>query len=55
ERTVLGRRKPGHKVNIETDILARIVVARLEQQTGAAGPATGGVTWEHLRGSGFLS
>lgn len=48
ERTVLGRRRPGDLVNVETDILARLVVARLvalglpgtlaEAPTEAGGP-----------------
>jgi riboflavin synthase len=55
ERTTLGRRQPGDKVNIETDILARIVLARLE----ALGrdervESTGGITWDRLREAGYL-
>ncbi|MBI5866301.1 MAG: riboflavin synthase [Planctomycetes bacterium] len=50
ERTVLGIRRPGDRVNIETDILARIVVSRLE---AAAGSPDGGITIDRLRAAGF--
>jgi riboflavin synthase len=50
--TVLGRRQPGDRVNIETDILARLIVNRLAQLD--AGLATGGVTWDRLRDAGFV-
>jgi riboflavin synthase len=52
ERTVLGRRRPGEQVNIETDLLARLVLRRLEALTGAA--ETSGLTWDKLRAGGFL-
>ncbi|MFQ5805725.1 MAG: riboflavin synthase [Phycisphaerae bacterium] len=54
-RTVLGMRQPGDQVNIETDIVARLILARLEALTGGATATTGaGLTWEHLQESGFL-
>lgn len=55
ERTVLGRRRAGDKLNIETDILARLVVSRLEQMGNEDGGRSAGVTWDSLRESGFLS
>jgi riboflavin synthase len=56
ERTVLGVRRPGDSVNIETDILARLVVSRLEGLTGGNADATAGdgLTWRRLQESGFL-
>lgn len=53
ERTILGRRQPGEQVNIETDILARLVVSRLDALAAADGPA--GLSWEKLREGGFLT
>lgn len=35
ERTVLGGRRPGDPVNLETDILARLIVQRLDALLGA--------------------
>jgi riboflavin synthase len=56
ERTVLGQRRPGDPINIETDILARLVVSRLA--AAGLGPAPdrerSGITFEHLREGGFL-
>lgn len=56
ERTVLARRRPGDSVNIETDVLARLLVRRLEALTGtlAAPAGTTGLSWEKLREGGFL-
>ncbi len=55
ERTVLGQRQPGAGVNLETDILARIVQHQA-QNTPASTPHTADrVTWEHLRESGFVT
>lgn len=55
ERTVLGRRPAGALVNIETDILARLVLSRLAALgLGAAdGPGRPGLTLERLRADGF--
>ena len=56
ERTVLGRRRPGDRVNIETDILARIVLNRLAGLGGAAtGAATASLSWDKLREEGFVA
>ncbi|MEW6250400.1 MAG: riboflavin synthase [Planctomycetota bacterium] len=57
QRTVFGRRQPGDEVNVETDILARLVIARLAALMPAqAGARTGGdVTWDKLREAGFIS
>jgi riboflavin synthase len=55
ERTVLGRRRPGSAVNVETDILARVIVHRLEE-LGERVKAGGGdgITWQRLAEGGFL-
>ena len=53
ERTVLGDRKPGDRVNIETDVLARLVVARLETLV-ADGTISPGITLDRLREAGFV-
>lgn len=44
ERTTLGARRPGARVNVESDILARIIVSRLEAMgiAGAVRPAEAG-------------
>jgi riboflavin synthase len=55
ERTVLGRRRVGDAINIETDILARLIVSRLEALGAGAGVgAGGGLTWQKLQEGGFL-
>lgn len=54
ERTVLGKRRAGDAVNIETDILARLVVDRLEGMLGGDSRADG-VTIEKLREFGFVT
>jgi riboflavin synthase len=54
-QTVLGRRQPGDLVNIETDILARLVLSRLETVRGAeTGPENKQLTLEALRERGFV-
>jgi riboflavin synthase len=52
ERTVLGRRRPGDLVNLETDLLARLVISRLAaaQPRPAVSP---GLTLESLQAGGF--
>ncbi len=55
ERTVLSRRRPTDAVNIETDILARLIVSRLEALgEGASAGTGGGLTRQQLEQSGFL-
>ena len=55
ERTVLGSRRPGSAVNIETDILARVIISRLEAVgDGFKAAAAGGLTWQQLQEGGFL-
>jgi riboflavin synthase len=55
ERTVLSRRRPTDAVNIETDILARLIVSRLEALgEGARVGAGGGLTRQQLQEGGFL-
>jgi riboflavin synthase len=55
ERTVLGRRRAGDAVNVETDILARLIVSRLEALGERAGAvANAGLTWQKLQEGGFL-
>jgi riboflavin synthase len=53
EWTVLGRRGPGDEVNVETDILARIVLRRLGTVLEPATPGGKGVTWDKLLEGGF--
>ncbi|MGD8453758.1 MAG: riboflavin synthase [Phycisphaerae bacterium] len=48
EQTVLRQRQPGDEVNIETDILARIVLSR------TAADHAGALTFDSLREGGFL-
>lgn len=48
-RTTFAQRRPGDRVNIETDILARLIVQRLAALHGA-----GGLTLERLAAGGFL-
>lgn len=57
DRTVLGQRRPGDAVNVETDILARLVARRLAELTGGqpiAEAGSAGLSWDKLRASGFL-
>ncbi len=56
EHTVLGRRRAGDHVNVETDLLARVLLRRLEGLLGteAAPAGTPGLSWEKLRAAGFL-
>lgn len=49
ERTNLGARKPGDRVNLESDVIVRTVVHTIERLAGG-----GGVTLDHLREHGFL-
>lgn len=56
ERTVLGRRGPGDRVNIETDILARLVLHRLHGVLARPdAPAGHGVDWDTLREAGYVT
>ncbi len=48
ERTNLNARQPGDRVNVETDILVRTIVHRLESMGTA-----GGITMDTLRAEGF--
>ncbi|MFO0838791.1 MAG: riboflavin synthase [Phycisphaerae bacterium] len=56
ERSTLGERRSGDELNIETDIMARIIVARVDAvlATGSA-PAAGAITIDQLRSSGFAT
>ncbi|MCZ6817221.1 MAG: riboflavin synthase [Planctomycetota bacterium] len=53
ERTSLGNKGEGDRVNIETDILARTVVHHLQSLGQVDG--AGGLTLESLRRAGFVS
>ena len=53
ERTSLGNKGEGDRVNIETDILARTVIHHL--QSLGQGDGAGGLTLETLRRVGFVS
>jgi riboflavin synthase alpha subunit len=54
-RTVLGRRDTGALLNVETDILARLVLQQLRSSGATAAHAGGpaGLTWDRLREAGF--
>jgi riboflavin synthase len=53
--TTLGRRRPGELVNVETDVLARLVISRLSALTGGTSAARdSSLTWQRLQESGFL-
>ncbi len=52
ERTTLGSRTVGDSVNIETDILARLVIHQLKRMDGNADEA--GITLSRLKADGFL-
>jgi len=54
EKTVLLQRRPGEQVNLETDILARMIVDRLDAFARQGSSAAGGLTLDRLRESGFL-
>ncbi len=55
-RTVLGRRQPGDRVNIETDLLARLLIRRLDALTGGGPVAAGssGLSLEKLQAGGYM-
>jgi riboflavin synthase len=56
ESTVLGRRVPGDELNIETDVLARVVLHRLEALLAhRAADQSSPITWDALREGGFVS
>lgn len=55
-RTTLGTLRPGRQVNLETDILARLVVDRLEGLAAVVAPrAPAGLSWQRLGEAGFVS
>ncbi len=58
ELTTLGSRKIGDSVNVETDLIARIVVRQMDVQgakgQGIESDATGGVTMTKLIEGGFV-
>jgi riboflavin synthase alpha subunit len=53
ERTTLGRKTTGGRVNIETDILARTIVHYLRVQAAQANRGPGPLTLDNLREHGF--
>jgi riboflavin synthase len=53
-RTTLALRRVGDKVNIETDMLARIVIHYLKRSQDRNPEGAGGVTYEQLREAGWL-
>ncbi len=57
KQTTFGRRQPGYRVNIETDILARLVIGRLAAFPAASGrpDGTSGLSWDSLRAGGFVT
>jgi riboflavin synthase len=52
ERTTLGGRRPGDALNIETDVLARLVLRQVDEML--SGRARAGVTWQQLQAAGFF-
>jgi riboflavin synthase len=54
QRTLLGRRRSGERVNLETDLIARLVVQRL-YDSGLIPPASDGINMQNLRDAGFVS
>lgn len=52
-RTTLGERSAGDAINVETDVLARLVVDRLDAWL-ASGASQGGSLRESLRAAGFV-
>jgi riboflavin synthase alpha subunit len=61
QRTVLGRRRAGDQVNIETDLLTRVILGRLAglaklelSSTADSAPGAAGLSWDKLRAAGFL-
>jgi riboflavin synthase alpha subunit len=55
EHTVLRDRQPGDPINIETDILARLVFRQLQALSGTSqdDAGAGGITFEMLQAGGF--
>jgi len=53
ERTTLGERRVGERVNIETDILARTIVATLRRLAGEVGSQPSGLTVAMLKEQGW--
>ncbi|MCD7845767.1 MAG: riboflavin synthase [Oscillospiraceae bacterium] len=50
--TLLGRKRPGDIVNLETDIIGKYVEKLLQPKEPAA-PQSSGITWEFLAENGF--
>jgi riboflavin synthase len=53
ERTTLGQRRAGDRVNIETDIVARTIVETLRRMTGDGQAQPGGLTVAMLKEQGW--
>lgn len=55
--TTLGALRTGDEVNLETDMLARLIVARLDALAAPTSqpPQPNGLSWERLRDAGFVS
>lgn len=53
EKTTIGRKNVGDRVNIETDILARAIVHHLESIVGDTSGSEGRLTLKSLREHGF--
>lgn len=54
DRTILRQRRPGDRVNLETDILARLTVTRLEAWLRGNSASSHQLSIERLRESGFM-
>jgi riboflavin synthase len=53
ERTTLGQRREGDRVNIETDIVARTLVTALKRMTETEGTPSSALTVDMLREQGW--
>ncbi len=53
ERTTLGRRRPGDRLNVETDMIVRSI-ARLLERGSLAAPQRSAITLDMLREHGYL-
>ncbi len=53
ERTTLGRRQAGDAINIETDYLARLAIARIDALLAGRAERGGTVSWGQLQSAGY--
>lgn len=53
ERTTLGRRQSGDAINIETDYLARVAIARIDAWCSGRSGGSGEISWGQLQAAGY--